>query len=148
MPRVLVLYYSASGNTEKMARALIEGLRASGADVDARYYVDVNELEAYDAIIIGAPTYNREPPLEIKRILDEAVSKSVNLRGRVGAVFGSYGWSGEAPDKVLETMENKLGMHVLKPPLKIKGSPNQHDLEKCKDLGIRVIEELKTRNTK
>ncbi|MEM1515388.1 MAG: flavodoxin domain-containing protein [Thermoproteota archaeon] len=148
MPRVLVLYYSISGNTEKMARAVIEGLRAGGVEVDVRYYVDAEELMAYDATVIGTPTYNRELPLEIKRILNEATSKNVNLSGRVGAVFGSYGWSGEAPDKVLEIMESGLGMHVLKPPLKIKGSPDQYGLEKCRDLGRRVVEELRTRTAK
>lgn len=144
MPKALILYYSTTGNTEKMARAVAEGLRTyGGIEVDIRYYAGAEELAAYDAIIVGAPTYNREMPIEIKSVLEEAVRKGVNLRGRVGAAFGSYGWSGEAPDIVLNIMEKNLGMRVIRPPLRIKGSPDQSGLENCRELGRRAAEEIK-----
>ncbi|MEM2320720.1 MAG: flavodoxin domain-containing protein [Candidatus Bathyarchaeia archaeon] len=149
MLRVLVLYYSGSGNTEKMARAVAEGLRLSGGvDVDVRYYADAEELAAYDAIVIGSPTYNRDMPSEIKKTLEGAAAKGINLRGKVGAAFGSYGWSGEAPGMVLKIMESRLGMHVIKPALAIKGSPDRSGLEKCVELGKKVAEEMKARTTK
>lgn len=144
MPKALILYYSTTGNTEKMARAVAEGLRAHGdISVDIKYYVSADDLAAYDAIIIGAPTYNHSMPAEIKSILDEAAAKSIDLKGKVGAAFGSYGWSGEAPDLALDIMERKLRMHVIKSPIKIRGSPDQYGLEKCRELGKRVAEEIK-----
>ncbi|MEM1586159.1 MAG: flavodoxin domain-containing protein [Candidatus Bathyarchaeia archaeon] len=148
MPKVLVLYYSSTGNTEKMAHAVIEGLKIlKGINIDIKYYVDAGDLAAYDAIVIGIPTHNHDMPIEIKRILEEAATKNVDLRGKVGAAFGSYGWSGEAPGMVIEIMESRLGMHVVKPPLAIKGSPDRSGLEKCKELGIKVAEEVRAKAT-
>lgn len=149
MHKILVLYYSNSGNTERMAHAVAEGLRMSGGiDVEVKYHIDAKEMMAYNAIVIGAPTYNHDMPLEIKGILEDAVTENVDLRGRVGAAFGSYGWSGEAPDMVLEIMESRLGMYVIKPPIKVKGSPDQKDLEKCRELGRRVAKETMARSAR
>lgn len=144
MPRALILYYSTTGNTEKMARAVAEGLKAHGnIQIDIKYYSSAEELASYDAIVIGAPTYNHEMPIEIKSILEEAAARGVNLEGKIGAAFGSYGWSGEAPDIALDIMEKKLKMHVIRPALKIKGSPDQYGLDKCRELGKRVAEKIK-----
>lgn len=142
MPRVLVLYYSASGNTEKMAKAVAEGVRAAGVEVDVKYYVLAEELANYDAIIVGAPTYNHSMPLEISNIFREAAAKNVNLKGKIGAAFGSYGWSGEAPQQVLEIMEKKFEMQTIKPPLLVKYTPGQVDLERCRALGREIANRL------
>jgi len=60
------------------------------------------------------------------------------LKGRVGAAFGSYGWSGEAPRLVLEIMKNKFGMNTVEPPLLVKYAPDSAALERCRDLGSIV----------
>ena len=66
--------------------------------------------------------------------------ENVILRGKVGAVFGSYGWSGEASRLVLEIMKNIFGMHVIEPPLLIKYAPDQTGLEKCREFGRKISE--------
>lgn len=144
MPKVLIFYYSRTGNTEKMASAIAEGLRTvEGVEVDVKFYLDASELANYDAIVIGAPTYHHDMPLEIKRLFENAAVKNVNLKGKIGAAFGSYGWSGEAPRLALEIMENKFGMQVIKPPLLIRYSPDQTGLEKCRELGRNVADKVK-----
>lgn len=65
------------------------------------------------------------------------------MKGKIGAAFGSYGWSGEAPRLALEIMENKFGMQVIKPPLLIRYSPDQTGLEKCRELGRNVADKVK-----
>jgi len=143
MPNILVLYYSRTGNTEKMARAIVEGAKTvQGVEVELNYYVRPEMLSDFDAIIVGVPTYHHDMTVDIKNLFEEASVKSINLKGKVGAAFGSYGWSGEAPRLVLEIMKNKFEMRVFESPLLIKYMPDQNGLEKCREFGKRVAERL------
>jgi flavorubredoxin len=141
--RILVLYHSRTGNTEKMARAVAEGARSvQGVEVILNYYVSPEELANFDAILVGAATYHHEMPVSFKSFFEEVAVKNVSLKGKVGAAFGSYGWSGEASKLVIEIMKNKFEMGVTEPPLPIRYEPDQAGLEKCKELGRRVAERL------
>jgi flavodoxin I len=143
MPKLLVLYYSRSGNTEKMAEAVVEGAKSFGnVDVELSYHVDAEDLSRFDAVLVGAPTYNHEIPLDMEKLFEEAAANRINLKGKVGAAFGSYGWSGEAPKYILEIMKNKFEMQVTEPPLLAKYAPDERMLGTCKDLGKRVSETL------
>ncbi|MEJ5326783.1 MAG: flavodoxin domain-containing protein [Candidatus Bathyarchaeia archaeon] len=143
MPRILVLYYSRSGNTEKMAKAVAEGAKNAGnAEVELSYHVDADDLANFDAIILGAPTYHHDTPMDMKRLFEDAAAKGMNLKGKVGAAFGSYGWSGEAPKMLLEIMKNKFEMQVIEPPLLVKYAPDEKALSMCRELGKRVAETL------
>jgi flavorubredoxin len=126
-----------------MAQAVADGARTvQGVNVELSYYAAVETLGNYDAILIGVPTYHHDMTTDIKRMFEEAAEKSITLKGKIGAAFGSYGWSGEAPKLVLEIMKNRFEMNVTEPPLLAKYSPDQTALEKCKDLGKRVAERL------
>jgi flavodoxin I len=143
MPKVLVLYYSRTGNTEKMAKAVTEGAKSvQGTDVELNYYVEPETLGNFDAIIVGVATYHHNMPLDIKNLFEEAAVKTVSLKGKIGAAFGSYGWSGEAPKLALEIMKNKFEMQVYEPPLLIRYTPDKTGLEKCRELGRKVAERL------
>lgn len=143
MPKILVLYYSRTGNTEKMATAVAEGANAvQGAEVELDYHVTPEVLNNFDAIILGTPTYHHEMTIDIKRLFEEAAAKGINLKGKIGAVFGSYGWSGEAPKLVIEIMKNKFEMQTSEPPLLIKYTPDQNGLEKCREFGKKISERL------
>jgi NAD(P)H dehydrogenase (quinone) len=92
MPKILILYYSRTGNTEKMAMAVAEGARAiQGTDVEVKYQVTPEELTNYDAIVIGTPTYHHDISLDMKNLFEEVAVKNINLKGKIGAAFGSYG---------------------------------------------------------
>jgi flavorubredoxin len=143
LPRILILYYSQTGNTEKMANAIADGAKSAGkVDVELEYHVDSDDLNRFDAIVVGAPTYHHEIPMDIKRLFEEAAVKGVALEGKTGAAFGSYGWSGEAPKLVLEIMKNRFEMRVVEPPLLVRYVPDQDSLSACRDLGKRVSESL------
>ena len=143
MPKILILYYSQSGNTEKMAQAIAKGAKNAGtSDVELSYHVEAEELAMFDAILMGAPTYHHDIPIDMKKLFERAAVKGINLKGKVGAAFGSYGWSGEAPNLVLEIMKNKFEMRVIEPPLLAKYVPDENMLEKCSDLGKRISETL------
>lgn len=143
MSRILVLYYSRSGNTEKMAQAVVEGARnADNSDVELSYHVEAEELSNFDAILIGAPTYHHEIPLDMKTLFEKVAVKGISLKNKLGGAFGSYGWSGEAPKLLLEIMKNKFEMQVIEPPLLARYVPDGSMLDKCRDFGRRVSETL------
>lgn len=143
MSGIIILYYSQTGNTEKMANAVAEGARTVGKfDVELTYHVDAEDLQNFDALLLGAPTYHHDIPIDMKKLFEEAAAKGVNLKGKVGGAFGSYGWSGEAPKLLLEIMKNKFEMQVIEPPLLSRYVPDPIMLDKCRDFGKRVSETL------
>jgi flavorubredoxin len=143
LTKILVLYYSRTGNTEQMARAIAEGAKSVlGTEVELNYYLPEEELASYDAVIVGTSTYHHDMPGTIKNYFEEVAVKNVTLKGKVAAAFGSYGWSGEAPKLVLEILKNKFEMNITEPPLLAKYAPDQIVLEKCFSLGKRTAESL------
>ena len=143
LPKILVLYYSRTGNTEKMANAVVAGAKSVGKmEVELSYHVNAEDLSEFDAILVGAPTYNHEMPLDMERLFEDAAAESISLKGKVGGAFGSYGWSGEAPKYLLEIMKNKFEMRMVEQPLLAKYAPDEKTLDKCRDLGRRVSETL------
>lgn len=126
-----------------MANAITEGAKSVGnVEVELNYHVDAEELGGFDAVIVGAPTYNKDMPLGTKKLFEEASKRGTSLKGKVGAAFGSYGWSGEAPKLVIEIMKNQFEMQVAEPPLLAKYVPDQNTLNMCRNLGKRIAESL------
>ena len=143
MSKILVVYYSRTGNTQKMAEAVAEGARAvQGVEVELKYYATPEELEDFDAVVVGIPTYHHDMTIDIKKLFEETAVKNIDLKDKVGAACGSYGWSGEAPRLVLEIMKNKFGMDIIEPPLLIRYTPDQTGLEKCRKFGREIAERL------
>lgn len=126
-----------------MAKAVAEGAKNAGnMEVELNYHIEVEEIDKFDAILLGAPTYHHDMPIDMKRLFEEAAAKGISLKGKVGAAFGSYGWSGEAPKLLLEIMKNKFEMQVTEPPLLAKYVPDEKTLNMCRDFGRRVSETL------
>lgn len=143
MAKLLVLYDSHTGNTEKMAQAVAEGARSvPNVEVEVKYYAGPDELAEAAAIVFGAPTYYHDITLPIKQMLEETAKAGVKLQGEIGAAFGSYGWSGEAPKQVLEILKNKFGMKTIEPPITVLYAPNAAKLEECRKLGKNVAEKI------
>ena len=142
MPKVVVVYLSTSGNTKAMADAIVEGVKSRNVDAIAMNFHEarIEELKSADAIAMGSSTfyYKMLPPME-KFI--ESLEK-VRVADKIGAAFGSYGWSGEAPIMIAEKMR-ELGMNVIDPVLRIQYQPTEKDLEECKRLGKDVANKVK-----
>lgn len=143
MKRILVLYYSQTGNTEKMANAVADGARSiSEVAVQLTFHIDPEELGSFGAVLVGSPTYHHEMPVDFKKLFEEVAAKNISLKGKIGAAFGSYGWSGEAPKLILEIMKNKFEMQIVEPPLLANYAPDQNMLNACRNLGKDVSEKL------
>ena len=145
MKKVLVLYYSRTGNTEKMANAVAQGAQGGGVEVELNYRVEADSLTSYDAILVGSPTYNHDMPVDFKNLFLEAAVEGISLKDKIGAVFGSYGWSGEAPKLILEIMKYKFEMKTIETPLLVKYTPDQNALNECRNLGKKISESLMNR---
>ncbi len=126
-----------------MARAVAEGARTvGGIEVELRDEASPEALKDYDAIIIGMPTYHHAMTNNMKSMLEDLAVKNVDLKGKLGAVFGSYGWSGEAPKLIIEVLRNKFEMNIDDSPLLIRYEPDELGLDKCRQLGKRIAEKL------
>jgi flavorubredoxin len=143
MPKILILYDSQTGNTEKMAEAVSEGATSvPNVEVVLKYYARPEELVEVSAIIFGSPTYYHNITLPIKQIMEEAARANVQFKDKIGAAFGSYGWSGEAPELILEILESRFGMKIVSPGLALLYTPDEAGLEKCRKLGRMVAEKI------
>jgi len=143
LPKLLILYDSQTGNTEKMAEAVAEGARSvANVEVTVKYYARPEELAQASAIIFGSPTYYHDMTVPIKQMLEEAARANTQLKDKVGAAFGSYGWSGEAPEHILEILKNRFGMKTIEPALTVLYTPSPAKLEECRKLGKTVAEKL------
>jgi len=128
-----------------MADAIAQGAEDRG--VDARsvsfYEADMGELKDASAIALGSSTfwYKMHAPMEhfIERMSKEL---GEGLKGKVGAAFGSYGWSGEAPADIAKMLRS-LGMEVVDPVLRVQFAPTEKDIEECKRLGKDIANAVK-----
>ena len=115
MAKVLVIYYSRTGNTEKMAELVAGGVRAGGVEVDVKKVEQVkpSELLGYDGIIIGSPTYYGSMAWEVKKLLDESVAHHGDLDGTVGAAFTSAANIGGGNETTLLSILQAMLIHGM-----------------------------------
>jgi len=137
--RALIAYSSRRGATETIARCIGEGLAAAGMEVHILPAGEIRteaSLEGFDAYVFGSATYHGEMMQHTKQLL--FLADKVNLKGRAGGAFGAFGWSGEAPSRIWETMRHILGMDMVEGPLQIQSAASDTDCAKARDYGVRV----------
>lgn len=93
MSKIMVVYWSGTGNTEKMAEAVAKGAEGKGASVECRNVssVSVADLAGYDVVALGSPSMGVEviEEGEMEPFFSEALP---GLKGKKVGIFGSYGW--------------------------------------------------------
>ena len=93
MSKVAVVFWSGTGNTEKMAEAVIEGIKSAGGDGEIVAVADftADKIDEYDAVAFGCPSMGAEQleDSEFEPMFNSIESK---LSGKKIALFGSYGW--------------------------------------------------------
>lgn len=102
MKKVLVLYYSRTGNTEKMAKMIAEGVKNKGVSVNLKRVEEFNidSLPQYDGYIIGSPNYFGTVASEVKKFIDESVKYYRKIEGKLVAAFTSTGMIGGGGETV------------------------------------------------
>jgi len=154
MAKALVLYYSQSGNTKKMAESVVEGLKKEGLEAVLKEAKDTeaSELLKYEAIIIGSPTYYGTMAAEIKKLFDDSVSFHGKLDGKIGAAFASSANIGGGNETTILDILNAMLIHGMiiqgSPqgghygPVAI-GAPDGRAIKECVRMGSRVAKLVK-----
>ncbi|OGO79521.1 MAG: hypothetical protein A2Y23_09625 [Clostridiales bacterium GWB2_37_7] len=143
---VFIGYVSAYGYTQTIAEVLYEKLKQNQSlDVDL---VDLSEyklealkdmIENADGILIGSPTFNQDALKPVWDVL--SVVCPINVRGRLAAAFGSYGWSGEAV-KLLEDRMKGLKFKVVESGLRFNFAPSDMDIHTTAEFADKFAEML------
>jgi flavorubredoxin len=143
MGKVLVVYNTRRGETKAIADLIAEGLRFEGAEAKVVNVTDVKkeaDLEGYDGYVFGSATYHFEMMQGMKTML--FLAEKIDLEGKVGGSFGAFGWSGEAPDRIYETMKNIFKMDMVGDPLRLKSSSLGGGTQMAQDYGRNVGKKL------
>ena len=139
MGKVLIVYASRTDETKKIAELIAEGIRISGHEAEVKKTSQIkseDDLKGYDGYAFGSATYHGEMITSMKQIL--FVSERAELKAKIGGAFGAYGWSGEAPGRIFDTMEHIFGMEMVSGPLMLKTARVQGGIQAAQDYGKSI----------
>ncbi|MFO7760512.1 MAG: flavodoxin family protein [Thermodesulfobacteriota bacterium] len=152
--QILVLYYSKTGNTEKLARAVAEGveqIQGARAVLKSTAQVSKEDFLACQGIIAGSPVYFGVMAADLKRVFDEFISTRKKMEGKVGAAFATSGDPTGGKETTMFSIIQTLliyGMIIVGDPMSAtghygvacSGEPDENTLENGRKLGARVAE--------
>ncbi len=150
MLKILVIYYSKTGNTKKMAQAVGKGVKESGGEPDVVHVEDFGDIEKlldYDGYIMGSPTYFGILAAPLKDFIDRSIKVYKKLDGRVGGAFASSGIQGGGNETTIHSITQALKVHGLVMPgfsgrghygPAAVGEADEKIISECKSLGKSV----------
>jgi flavorubredoxin len=145
MGKALVVYTTRTGETKDIADLIAEGIRMRGAEADVVNSTQIkkeDELAGYDAYAFGSATYHGQMMQGMQTLL--FLAEKANLEGKIGASFGAFGWSGEAPGRIYDTMKNIFKMEMVSGPLRLKtaslGGGRTMAQDYGKEIGKKIAE--------
>jgi len=139
-----IFYISSYDNTHRMADKIMEGADSVEGIVASMYDLSsleesnmIDLLEESDAVLVGSPTINGDA---VKPAWDLLSCMSyLESGGKIGATFGSYGWTGEATTMLHDRMRG-LKFRLPVEPLKVKLIPSEDELAQCYEFGVEIAE--------
>lgn len=140
MPRGLVVFSTRTSQTQKIAQLIAEGMRFEGYDIDVLNVTEIDKsgisLNDYNAVVLGSATYHGEMLQSMKTFL--FLAEKANLEGKAGGAFGAFGWSGEAPKRIFDTMTHILKMNMVREPLRLKSADLGGGIKMAQDYGREI----------
>jgi flavorubredoxin len=143
MPRVLIVYTTRTGDTQRIADRVAEGIRFEGVEAEVADLSTIkkeSDLNGYDGYVFGAPTYHGDMLQPMKTFL--FLAEKAELEGKVGGAFGAFGWSGEALDRIYGTMKNIFKMNMVDDPLRLKSMALGGGTQMAQDYGRQVAKKI------
>jgi NAD(P)H dehydrogenase (quinone) len=115
LAKILIIYYSRSGNTKKMAYLIQKGVMEEDVEVDTKNVKDVrvDDLRLYDGIVIGSPTYYGLMAAPIKDLLDRSIKLHGKLKDKVGGAFASSANVGGGNETTVIAILQSLLIHGM-----------------------------------
>jgi flavorubredoxin len=144
--KVVVVYDTMWGSTDKMARAIAEGAISEGVEVKllklraSELSEVVTEILDAKAVVVGSPTLNNQMFPTLSSFLTYITG--LKPKGKLWSFFGSYGWGGGAVRGMVEAAR-KAGFEVHEPGIEVKYVPDQEDLKKCFEFGRQIAAKIK-----
>ncbi len=141
MGKVLIVYATRSEETKGIANLIAEGIRISGHEAEVKKNTQIQseeDLKGYDGYAFGSPTYHGEMIQGMKQLL--FMAERAELKDKPGGAFGAYGWSGEAAERIYETMKHIYGMKMVTGPLMLKASWIEGGIQAAQGYGKEIIE--------
>ena len=142
MSKALIVFASRSGNTQRIAELIAEGIRFGGLEAKVSSVTEIKseaDLEGYDIYLFGSATYHGEMLDSMKRLL--FLAEKAGLEGKVGGAFGAWGWSGEASGRIFETMKHIFKMNMLNGVLPLKESSVEGGIKAAQDYGREAAQQ-------
>lgn len=139
MKKVNIIYWSGTGNTEKMAIAIKDGATVENAEVNLLNVSEakVEDIINADVVLLGCPAMGGEE-LEESEMEPFVQSIESELNEKKLVLFGSYGWGdGEWMRNWEERMKNN-GAILVEESLIVNEEPSEEDLKKCSILGQKI----------
>lgn len=139
--KAVVIYDTMWHSTEKMAEAIVAGLSEQGIEARPMHLRKWNRsdimTEVLDAkaIIVGSPTLNNGLFPTVSDFL--TYMKGLKPKNKIGAAFGSYGWSGESVNLIKNELES-MNIEIIDPGLKVQYVPDNQSIEACIELGKKI----------
>jgi flavorubredoxin len=140
MGKFLIVYATRADETKSIAELIAEGIRISGNDVVLKKINEISsedDIKGYDGYAFGSATYHGEMVASMKQFL--FIAERAELKGKAGGAFGAYGWSGEAPGRIYETMKNIYGMKMVSDALMLKASWIEGGKQAAQDYGKSIV---------
>ncbi|MDR1732019.1 MAG: flavodoxin [Synergistaceae bacterium] len=139
MSKVIIVYWSGTGNTEQMAQLISKGASDKGATVVCKSVgeASVDELAEYDVIALGSPSMGVEviEEGEMEPFFTEACP---SLRGKHVAIFGSYGWGGGEWLRVWADRVREAGAQLVGDGLAVHEAPDDTASAECIAYGEKI----------
>ena len=138
MAKVLIVYVTTTGNTEKMANIIADSAKAAGADVTCKTVgeASVAELAGYDVVAFGSPAMGAEvlEEAEMEPFFSDAAG---SLGGKKVALFGSYDWGDGEWLRTWEDRCKEAGADVIA-TVKAHLDPDDDATAECKEFGKKL----------
>ncbi len=144
MTKALIVYSTRVGETRLIGELIAEGLRFSAIDVtlkEAKEIKKESDLSGFDAVILGSATYHGEMMSSMKTLL--FLAEKAELKNKAGGSFGAFGWSGEAAERIYDTMKNIFKMNMTKGPMMLKSTSFEGGMRMAQDYGREIAALLK-----
>lgn len=139
MGKILITYWSGTGNTEKMAELITEGAKQGGATVECKNIsqVGVEDALSYDVLAIGSPSMGDEV-LEENEIEPFVEALSGKVKDKKIAIFGSYGWGDGLWMRNWAERMKGYEANLLDDGLMVHELPEGEAIDECKKYGERL----------
>ncbi len=138
MVQVLILYYSCTGRTETLAKAITEGVsKVAGASASLKRvdFATVYDFISCDAVAFGSPNYFSYMVGLMKDFFDKAFSIREKVTGKPAFAFTSGGSDSDSALQSLERMISSFRLEKVSDGIISSGAPTKEDLEKCRKHG-------------